>query len=476
MSLLSSLQNRSVHPANNGGAHDWRARWYADLSREHGFEPLRIEGKVPSQLRGTLYRAGPATSGRFGKPYTHMFEGDGAIAAIRFGEGDPQGAVRFIRNQGFVAEERAGKPLFQSAADPLTRVVQALKGRSKNTANTSVMQWNDTLYALMEAAGPVAFDSELNTIGESDLDGVLQSPFSAHPHTIPQRNASYNFGVAWGAGGKLCTYEMKQGGGARMINSLKLKYPVMLHDFMATENHMVFFVSPARFKIANLTLGLGDAADFLAWRPEDGTEVIVVPNDDPDRTRRFKVDPFFQIHFGGGFEEGDDIVVDYFRYPDSSAMRRNIQEIDKPPILGEYVRARIPKGKSEIRFDRQSDTGMEFGSIDPRKLGEPYRYMFGMTIDVPNARDGVVRVDNKTGKVDSWYVEGRMRLGEPIFVPRSAKAREGDGFVIVQAYSGDSHTSEWMVFDTKKIADGPVCRAHLDHHIPSAFHGTWIPA
>ena len=55
--------------------------WTADLGREHGFEPLVIEGKLPAGLRGTLYRNGPGQFGIGGTRYTHPFEADGAVTA-----------------------------------------------------------------------------------------------------------------------------------------------------------------------------------------------------------------------------------------------------------------------------------------------------------------------------------------------------------------------------------------------------------
>jgi all-trans-8'-apo-beta-carotenal 15,15'-oxygenase len=47
--------------------------WTRDLPREHGFEPLVVEGALPTTLRGTLYRNGPGQFGQFGKRYTHPF-------------------------------------------------------------------------------------------------------------------------------------------------------------------------------------------------------------------------------------------------------------------------------------------------------------------------------------------------------------------------------------------------------------------
>jgi all-trans-8'-apo-beta-carotenal 15,15'-oxygenase len=65
---------------------------FRDLSREHGFEPLRIEGQIPAQLSGTLYRNGPALFENFGRRYEHWFDGDGAVGAVRLSGGKAEGA------------------------------------------------------------------------------------------------------------------------------------------------------------------------------------------------------------------------------------------------------------------------------------------------------------------------------------------------------------------------------------------------
>jgi all-trans-8'-apo-beta-carotenal 15,15'-oxygenase len=470
--LPTTARSRSAHPAHNQSVISWRARHYADLTREHGFEPLRLEGKVPADLQGTLYRSGPATSGRFGKPYVHMFEGDGAIAAVRFNDSKVTGAARLLRSAGYLEEENAGKALYQSAASPAQRFKRFVQGKQKNTGNTSVMNWNGSLYALMEIAPPLAFDRELNTIGDTTLGGVVRGAFSAHPHAVVSRRTTYNFGANWGLNAGLCTYALPWGGEARLITELKLDKPVMLHDFAATEKHLVFLVSPARFKLSTLLLGFGDAADFLAWHPEDGTEVIIVPIDAPDQVRRFRIEPFFQIHVAGGFEQGDFTCVDVFRYADSSVMKRNIQEIDKPAILGDYVRLYIPHHGEHVHSESLSATGLEFGSVDARYAGSSFRYTHAITIE--NDRDGLVRVDTVQGTEEKFFFSDYERMGEPVFVPRSAQASEGDGYILTLCYQGKTHTSYWGVFDTRSISDGPILKAHYDHHIPSGFHGAWV--
>jgi carotenoid cleavage dioxygenase-like enzyme len=75
-------------------AEDSRSLLYRDLTREHGFEPLRVEGKLPAGLDGTLYRNGPGRFDSFASRYYHLLESDGALSAVRFGAGLPAGQHR----------------------------------------------------------------------------------------------------------------------------------------------------------------------------------------------------------------------------------------------------------------------------------------------------------------------------------------------------------------------------------------------
>src|SRR5262245_31011409 len=64
--------------------------------REHGFENLRVEGTLPPELAGTLYRIGPGRFEAFGERFGHWFDGDGMVTAIRFENGRASGACRMM--------------------------------------------------------------------------------------------------------------------------------------------------------------------------------------------------------------------------------------------------------------------------------------------------------------------------------------------------------------------------------------------
>jgi len=465
-----SKHRRPLHPARTDSP---RSGYWADLPREHGFEPLRVEGEIPAHLRGTLYRAGPALTGRFGRPYEHVFEGDGAICAIRIGEGTATGAVRLLRGDAFLEEERAGRPLYYSAAPWPRRLLNNLRGRAKNTGNTNVLAWHGSLFALMENARPLAFDRELATIGESSLGGVVRGAFTAHPHDLPARRTTFAFGLRYGGRSSVALYALPWSGPARELCALPLPHPVMLHDFMATGDHLVLLVSPLRLVLHRAILALGPFTRLFQWHPEDGTEVIVVPIDEPARVRRFRVDPFFQIHFAGGFEDGDDTFVDVMAYADSSSLDRNVAEIERPPEVGVLTRVRIPRAGERIEKERLAKTPLEFGLVDPRFAGTRCRHVFGVTVD--EERFGLAHVDLERGEEHRHWLPAGELAGEGIFVPEHPAAPEGHGHILSLVHRLSSNTAHLAVFDSRRLEQGPIARAHFDHHIPVGFHGTWVP-
>ena len=66
--------------------------------------------------------------------------------------------------------------------------------------------------------------------------------------------------------------------------------------------------------------------------------------------------------------------------------------------------------------------------------------------------------------------------GEPVFVPRSADADEGDGFVLSVIHRGASNCSDLAVFDAMNLQAGPLALVHLSHRVPAGFHGNWRDA
>ena len=169
--------------SNQAAASAIHAALTRNVRREHGFESMEVEGRLPTDLAGTLYRVGPGLFERFGRRVNHPFEADGAVSAVRIGAGTAEGAVRVVRGRGFQEEEAAGRHLYGSNARVVDRLPRSLRGQRKNVANTSPLVFQGRLFAQVELALPTELDLGLHTLGEQDFGGVLHG-MSAHPHRV----------------------------------------------------------------------------------------------------------------------------------------------------------------------------------------------------------------------------------------------------------------------------------------------------
>ena len=65
------------------------------------------------------------------------------------------------------------------------------------------------------------------------------------------------------------------------------------------------------------------------------------------------------------------------------------------------------------------------------------------------------------------------RTGEPVFVPRTPEAPEGDGFLLATIYRAAENRSDLAIFEAASLTDGPIACAELPHRVPYGFHGNW---
>jgi len=61
-----------------------------------------------------------------------------------------------------------------------------------------------------------------------------------------------------------------------------------------------------------------------------------------------------------------------------------------------------------------------------------------------------------------------------VFAPRAGANGECDGWVLVLVYDERTHTSHVAVLDAARPDEGPLARAHYDHHVPLTLHGAWV--
>jgi all-trans-8'-apo-beta-carotenal 15,15'-oxygenase len=416
--------------------------------------------------------------GSFGRRYDHLFEGDGAVTSVRFAGGRAEGAHRVVQSAGLVEERAAKRPLYGSAAPRLRRIANAFRQRAKNVANTNLLAWQDRLFGLVESSRPTELAPDtLGTLGETDLGGVVLETFTAHPHLVAARRATYGFGVRFGRTPVLALYELPARGPARRIGEVALEANTVVHDFIATDRHLVFVIGPARLRALRVLLGETAADRFFSWEPERGSEIVVVPIDAPGEIVRFRTDPFFVWHFANAFERDGAIAADFVRHPDLRAMGTMREEAVRGGAIvdmdgGDLCRARIDTRRESIQIERVWSEPCEFPTVDVRGAGSPRRYAWVATTE--KRPRSVARIDFERGEAAVWTPSPGQHVSEPIFAPRPGGEGECDGWTLVLVYDERVHASHVAVLDAARPEQGPLATAHLDHHVPLTLHGTWV--
>ena len=453
---------------------------------------IPVTGEVPSELRGTYFRNGSnpqfAPRGAY-----HLFDGDGMIHAFFFEEGRVGYRNRWVRTERFLLERQAGHALFGSMTEPGSSDPSVL-GVSSNAANTSVFYHGGKLLALWEGGLPTQIDPEtLETDGLWDFEGELRRPFdpalavqfgiasneseggtgimTAHPKFDPKTGEMLFFGASASPPNLLYYVAAPDG---RLIRKEEVEVPFssMMHDFAVTEDYVVFGVFPGVFDFEAMAAGTA----LMSWKPELGSHIGVMPRSGSGSdTRWFQCDPCFVFHFANAHSEGERVITEQVRFDQLPLFGGDGM---LPPSLWRWT---IDLAGGSIKEEQIDATPTEFPRIDDRYCGLPYRYIYGPAFGEgaapgPLGFNGIVRFDVKSGERVMHQTGAGSVVGEPVFIPRSADAQEGDGFVLDLVYRDQEKRSDLIVLDAQNMAGEPLATLHLPVRVPAGFHGSWKPA
>lgn len=455
--------------------------------QEFGPVPLRlVEGAIPSEVRGALFRNGPARLERGGQHVGHWFDGDGAILSVRFTGAAATAAYRYVQTAGYQLERRTGKLVLANyGMTPPGPWWRRLGKGLKNTANTSVLALPDKLLALWEAGQPHALDLDtLETIGIDDLDGLNGLSYSAHPKQDWRTGDIFNFGVSLGRKAGLHLYRSDRTGSVRQQATITVRATPFIHDFVIAGRYLIICIPPVQVRLLPVLAMLQSYGDALAWRPEQGTEIIVVDRTTLEVTSQFNSDPWFQWHFGNAYERDDgSVMIEVVRYPDFQSNQR-LKEIASgqthTPAVSTLCHLLIDPIKGRvISMEEAMSRNCEFPVIDPRDAGRPSRFTYfsmhrrGANL-VEDLFQTIGRFDAKTLTLTELDLGEGLYPSEPIFAADAD--RPENGWILTVVFDGNRDCSELWIHSADRLDDGPVCRLELPAVIPLGFHGTWKPA
>ena len=461
----------------------WRTALTRSLPVERDYAP-RIEGALPADLEGRLFRNGPGLFERAGVRKRNLLDGDGMIQCFDLAGGKARYRNRFVRTEKYLAEEAAGAWLHPTWTTPAPGGVVANVGnRIRSQAGVATVVRDGRLLALDEGA-PEAFyamdPDTLDTLGPHALPGGLETRgLKPHTKTDPRTGDWHVVATEYGRNMTIHWQVLGTDGGVKAEGSVRSPRMTYFHDFLATERHLLFVLQPVAFSPFAMLAGLRTFADSLAWRPERGN-LVVVQDKAGGEPLLLEAPSAWMWHALNACERGGAIVADFIGY-DNPDHFIGTNPAFAAVARGEEGEARFPGKVRRYVIDTRSKTlreeivdpgNHEFPMLDPRvALGAHRRGYFSCGAVGDWELDGVVALDMAGGTRDEFRFGPGHFVGEPVFAPRGADA--DDGWLLSLVQSGATGNGFLAVFDAANVAAGPVAHVHLDHHTPISFHGVW---
>jgi carotenoid cleavage dioxygenase len=452
---------------------------------EADYAVSRIEGEIPRELNGTLYRNGPnqKTLPELGAAALHLFDGDALIHSLRFEDGKARYRGRFARTESFVREQEEGRYCLGGLNLPADRPLDMpppVVG-----PNTHIVPHAGRLFALVENAPPFEMDpTTLDSRGPWDYDGrMLGVSTTAHPK-IDGRT-----GQMWIHGYQpiepfIQLYVVEADGRVSLAETHDAPWPSMMHDFAITENHVIFPLGSLHFELAPLLEGRR-FSDAVRGCSERNMRFGIRRREPGSGVRWFEApSPGFMFHPGNAYEEDGKIFMDACTYEDPQALMDSLDVVrgagdprgfTAHPYLYEFDLA-----AETCRETKLGDMSAEFPRIDDRLVGHKNRWGYAATATPGEDANGLFRritkYDRQGGpSIHRAPVDGRW-VGEPIFVPRHAGAEEDDGFILNLVHDAHRDASAVEILDARAIDADVLARLWLDERVPVGFHGSWLQA
>ncbi|TCO56031.1 carotenoid oxygenase family protein [Actinocrispum wychmicini] len=449
------------------------------------------QGTVPEGLAGTLYRNG---AGNHLSDYG--IDGDGLVSAVTFTPGKPvRVRSRYVRTPSYRAALDArdpdGPPVRLAGANAAGGRLRNVLRLPASQANTSVTMIDGRLLALWEGDEPWQLETgTLDTLGRCDLDQALRPagplgsrlgrPYSAHPCWDPDTAELWNFGCVYGPRPRLEIYRSRRGGPTEHLRSIRLPRRYMVHDFAMTATHLVFCLGPVIVDLAAVASGRLAPFQAMQWHGDEATRILLIPRaGGPFRV--VEADPWFQWHFAGAYDDGDNIVFDLVRFRSWTVMHEAIasmSHLTDPACfpIGRLWRYRVdPAGK--VDSHQVHGLPLEWPTIDLRRSTTAHRDVYGAAagnVSAGLALTAVARYDTERGEADIHDFGPGHLVSEPVFVPRDPGVLDDQGWLIAYENDFTAGSTSIVIFTAHSVADGPVCTLPVPESLGYTFHGQWI--
>ncbi|KAH7524180.1 hypothetical protein FEM48_Zijuj06G0091800 [Ziziphus jujuba var. spinosa] len=495
-----------------------------------------IEGNIPDNFpEGVYIRNGPnplfgglkSTQSVFGRSRHIWIEGEGMLHALYLSrDSDCKWTLRYnnrhVETETFKLERQRNKPSFLPAiqGDSLAVLSAYLLNLlrfgkvNKYISNTNVFEHSGKFYSIAENHMPQEIDIlTLKTLGNWDVCGAWNRPFTSHPKRVPGTGELVIMGVD--ATKPFFEVGVLSADGKELIHKvdIKLNRCSLCHEVGVTQRYIVILDFPLTIDIMRLVGG----GPLIKYNKEGYARIGIMPRyGDANSICWFKVEPNCTFHILNSFEDGDEVVV---------WGCRALEAIIPGPDMGLdkfdwYCRGFKPIGHGEENVDASAGDGslftrcyewrlnMKTGQVTERNLtgtefsmdfpmingnftGLKNRFGYTQVVDsIASSTSGMLKCgglaklhfeepDRKRkfeGAIEVEYnmFEKNSFCSGAAFVSKKGGVEEDDGWIITFVHNEDTNLSQVYVIDTKKFSSDPVAKITLPCRVPYGFHGAFM--
>ena len=486
-----------------------------------GFEPVSthgidlheaqiLEGTIPKDLQGTLYRNGSGRIRIGNHQYGHWFDGDGLVTSLHV-NGKTQKATykaKYVETERFQAQQRFDSAKGFATSGAWTKrgtgqIFQNLFAIPTNPSNTNILHLegsSDKIYALAEGGPPIEMNpTSLESLGERSFKS--DSFFSAHYKKDPHSGEIYNHGLILLPTPTINL--MKLDGNGNLLQQKKHRLPNFgfVHDNILSENNFIVVIQPYEapsFALLTSLIGGEPVGKQLLWNPQKQTHnvAMIFSKETLECVAKVEIPLVSTYHNLNAYEgiDGTGKVVLKFRTlaHDPSNTRIDVEKCFADP----YSAIKVPTCPTiyEYTIDVAGRKLISCQDITPAhgfapcelpdcndSYGYDTRYIYTNTQSNDDVEwsDSIQKLDLKIGECSSIVTFGEgVHAGAPIFVSATAKdpklKEEDDGYICTQLFRSKDHGTDVCILDAKSMQK--LCTLRLSKPVPYQFHGTWIPS
>lgn len=480
---MSNDTEISASRAQFGAAPRWMTLLGATEEGARDYAP-EVEGKLPAELRGSLYRNGPGRFERGGYRIKHLLDGDGLVQRLSFSESGVRYQNAFVRTEKFVTEEASGK---RSQATWTTRksdnwfdnVGGGVKG---SQAGITIYPIHDRLIARDEFGPSYVIDPETLATGETMPFSNPNVTFKAHSKIDPQTGEWIVAGPAFGRTMHIHAEIYDPNFKLKREISFESPRTAYFHDFLVTQRFLIFVLHPCLFSPLPFLAGFKSFTDSLTWRPEAGNLIAVISRDG-GAAQYFEAPSAYMWHGLNAFDDGDGLVVDFvgFDEPDhfigQDAFFNTVMDgrMGRAEAAGKIRRYRINRAAGTLAEEIIDAGNHEFPMMDFRGALQSQRIGYFTHNGLGVFNSGVKRLDYASGQTRTFDFGADTHVGETVFVEKPGGAID-EGWLLAQCLDGRSERTFFALFDANAPDDGPIAKIWLQHPVPISFHGAWKAA